>query len=176
MDLAKANDLMLGKLGLGLLPRDIRSGAVAVVSAVLGVTGFIAMLDLWIFRDRLPADYVAFFTSPLGDRMLAMCIRALGEEVIYRLLYMTAIVAAIKLVRGRVGPVGYGLAAVAAQVIGIWPSLVQEPFHASLRYLAVGAVWGWLYWRQGWFAAAAGHGLSHLLIDPMLLIGLTHTR
>lgn len=175
MNFAKAHEHMLGKLGLGLLPRDGRSAVAATAWTVLGVTAFIAMLDLWLFRGRLAPGYVAFFTSPLGGRTPVLCVWSLGEEVIYRLGCMTALVAAIRLLRGPTGPAAYGLAAVAAQMIGVWPQLVQDPLYGSLRYLAVGVVWGLLYWRQGWFAAAAGHGLSHLLIDPVLLIGLSHT-
>jgi len=87
----------------------------------------------------------------------------------------TAIVATIKLVRGKVSPGGFVVAAIAAQICGVWPYVAHDPLYASLRYLAVGTVWGLLYWKQGWLAAAAGHGLAHLILDPLLLVVLTHT-
>lgn len=51
-------------------------------------------------------------------------------------------------------------------------SVFADPLYATLRYWLVGAVWGWLYWRHGFLAALAGHGLSHLLLDPLLLRAL----
>jgi hypothetical protein len=50
--------------------------------------------------------------------------------------------------------------------------VLHDPVYASLRYLAVGSVWGWLYWRHGWVSALIGHGAAHLVLDPLLLVGL----
>ena len=142
---------------------------------MIGVTVFIVLLDAVLFHGRLDRGYVAFYTSPLAGRTIPMCLKALTEEVTYRLLMMTSIVVLIKAVRGAVSPMAFILAAIAAQLCGVWPFLLHDPLYASLRYLAVGTVWGLLYWKHGWITAASGHALTHLLLDPILAMALTHT-
>ena len=175
MNVVAANDRMIAHLGLGILPTDRQAALDTTVRAILGVTIFIVLLDTVIFRRHLDVGYIAFYTSPLAGRTIPMCLKSLTEEFSYRLLIMTAIVAIIRIVRGKVSPQSFIVSAIIAQFYGVWPYVVHDPLYASLRYLAVGTAWGLLYWKRGWLAAASGHGLTHLVLDPLLLLGLIHT-
>jgi len=166
------NHAMAARLGLGILPIKGKAALTAAACAILGVTVFVAVLDGVVFRSHLDAGYVAFYTSPLAGRTIPMCFKALSEEVTYRLVMMTAIVAIIRAVRGAVSPPAFVVAAVLAQFFGVWSYVLHDPLYASLRYLLVGTVWGLLYWKHGWIAAACGHTLTHLILDPLLLLVL----
>lgn len=142
MELMSANARMHASLGLAFIPRDVRAAAAAVALAIVGVTTFVGVLDLFLFRSHLGDAYIAFYTSPLSGRTLSMCVKALNEEIIYRLISMTAIVALLRLAFGHVPTMGFVVASIAAQALNVWPWLLNDPTYASLRYLAVGSVWG----------------------------------
>ena len=61
--------------------------------------------------------------------------------------------------------------AAAVQFVNVAPLVVAFPAYGPLRYWAVGTIWGWLYWRHGLLAAMAAHAGTHLILDPILLIG-----
>jgi len=170
--LLAANNAMVARLGLGILPTDGKAAITAGACAILGVTVFVALLDGVVFRSHLDAGYVDFYTSPLASRTIPMCFKALSEEVAYRLVMMTAFVAIIKAVRGSVSPLAFVVMAVFAQFYGVWPYMLHDPLYASLRYLLVGTIWGLLYWKHGWITAASAHAFTHLILDPLLLLVL----
>ena len=144
----------------------------AVALAVLGVTIFVVLLDGWLFRRHLPAGYVAFYTGPLVPRIFVMSLLACVEELKFRLLLMTALVALAALVRRKPPAAWFVAIILAAQFANVWTLVLGDPLYASLRYWAVGCVWGWLYWRHGWLSALVGHGTAHVLLDPALLWAL----
>lgn len=158
--------------GLRLVPQDkqasLRDGAIAV----LAVTAFIVALDVWLFRSHLPQKYVDFYTSPLVPRMFVVCAFALGEELKYRLVLMTALVVLASAARIRLTASWFWAIIALSQLANVYALVLDDPLYATLRYWAVGSVWGWLYWKRGWITAAAGHGVSHLLLDPLLLVAL----
>jgi hypothetical protein len=155
--------------GLVLMPRDRSAAALAVAGSIAAITLFIALLDGVLFRDGLSPGYVAHFTSPLWPRMLLSCLISAIDEVQYRLLMMTGLVMALSLARVRLIPAHFIAIILIAQLANVGELVLAQPLYASLRYWAVGCVWGWLYWRHGWLAALAGHGTSHLLLDPVLM-------
>jgi hypothetical protein len=155
--------------GLRLLPVDWRRAGVALAACILGVTVFIALLDAALFRQSLPPDYIAAYTSPLMPRILLNCVSAALDEVKFRLLLMTALVMLLSWWRGKLSPAWFIIAILAVQLVNVWEIIIAFPFYGTLRYWAVGSVWGWLYWRHGWLAALTGHGATHLLLDPVLL-------
>ena len=158
--------------GLRLRPADWNAAAIAIAASIIGVTLFILMLDAVIFRNSLPADYVAFYTRPLLPRVIIACVMSGVEEVIYRLILMTLLI--IMVTRWRGPPASATVVAVIllSQFMNIGALVVADPLYASLRFWAVGSVWGWLYWRHGWLAALIGHGSTHLLLDPALAAAL----
>jgi len=103
-----------------------------------------------------------------------MCLLAIFEEVKYRLLLMTVLMLAITALLKRT-PSGWCvlLIIIAAQVANVGYLVADDPAYGSLRYLAIGCTWGWLYWKHGWLSAMMAHGITHVLLDPMLLIGLS---
>ncbi len=159
--------------GVKALPSDWRKAAVAVVLSIAAATAIVLLLDCWIFRSHLEPRYVAFYTSPLMPRAVLMCIMAVLEEIKFRLLAMTALlVVARMLLRRTPPPWCVFVVIVVAQFANVGALVVHDPVYASLRYLLVGSIWGWLYWKHGWAAAVIGHGSTHLLLDPLLLYGL----
>jgi membrane protease YdiL (CAAX protease family) len=158
--------------GLSLFPEDKRAAARDVTIAVLAVAAVIVLLDAWLFRSHLPQKYVDFYTSPLVPRMFAVCAFALGEEIKYRLLLLTALVVLASAARIRLTASVFWAIIALSQFANVWALVLDDPLYGTLRYWAVGSVWGWLYWRRGWISAAIGHGVSHLLLDPLLLTAL----
>jgi len=158
---------------LRLLPADWKTAAIAVAISIAGVTALIVLLDCAVFRNHLPPSYVAFYTGPLMPRTLVLCLLAIAEEIRFRLLLMTVLaLAAAALWRRTPPPWCFLLIIITAQFANVGASVLQDPTYATFRYLAVGGVWGWLYWRYGWVSALIGHATTHLLLDPLLFLGL----
>ena len=163
----------LSRTRLSLLPENWKAASFAITSSVLGVTVFVALLDCLACRGHLAPDYVRFYTSSLFPRTLQLCALAMLEETKYRLLVMTTIALVVAAILRRPPPPwGFALIIVASQLANVGGLVLRDPAYASLRYLAVGSVWGWLYWRYGWVSALVGHASTHLLLDPLLLAGL----
>jgi hypothetical protein len=159
--------------GLGILASNPRRSALAIVVSMTGTAVFIALLDLWLFRGHLPQGYVEFYTSPLWPRLPGICAECVFEDVKYRLLLMTALVGLTAVVmRGRPPVILIFAFAIFVQFVNVATLVVAYPLYGTLRYWAVGATWGWLYWRHGLLAAMAAHAGTHLLLDPILLFGL----
>lgn len=158
--------------GLRLTAPNDKAALRAVSLAVVGVTLFVLLLDGVFFRHHLSGDYVAFYTSPLVPRTFSTCWLACVEEFKYRLLLMTALVFAVSMARGKPSAAWFVAIIVVAQFASVFSLVLADPLYASLRFWAVGTVWGWLYWRHGWIAALAGHGTVHLALDPALFLAL----
>ena len=162
--------------GLYLLPTNRAAAAKAVVFCILGKALFVVVLDAFIFRHSLSPDYVTLYTSPLIPRTPVLCILAAIEEVKYRLLVMTGLTMLAALWRGKVSGGMFVAIILASQFYGVWPQVLNDPVYGSLRYWAVGCLWGYLYWRHGWLAALIGHATSHLVLDPLLMLALLGIR
>lgn len=132
------------------------------------------MIDCYMFRNYLPQEYINFYTSSITPRILLICVLSMLEEVKFRLFLMTALVLGATYILGRrPSNVIMLVIIVVAQFANVGALVLADPAYAALRYLAVGSVWGWLYWRYGWLAAFIGHSTTHLVLDPLLLIGLS---
>jgi hypothetical protein len=159
--------------GLGLLGPDPGRAALAALAAAVGTAIFIVILDCWMFRAQLPAGYAGLYTSPLWPRLPKTCAETTLEDLKYRLLLMTALMAGAVAILKRPPSAPLVLAiAVVVQFANIGVLVLVYPLYATLRYWAVGTTWGWLYWRHGLLAAMAAHAGTHLFLDPILLIGL----
>lgn len=137
-----------------------------------------ALADAGPFRAVVPAvQHVLVSEVPLGSRLLLAWRGALVDEVLLRLVGMTALVwlgLAVAGNRAWVWPASIALAAFA-----LWPLVAHLYLHdldwsalTALREILLhggaGVLWGWLYWRQGWLAGLAGHGAAHLVLQPAL--------
>jgi hypothetical protein len=158
---------------LRLFPTNPRGAMVASAVSAGAVTLAILFIDSVLFRGRLSSAYVSTFTvGPLAPRMASFMLRSVYEETAYRLGVMTALVAIACRLQAAVSPVVMIAVIILAQLANVWPLILADPAYASLRYLAVGCVWGWLYWRHGWVSAVGGHVGAHLALDPLLVVAL----
>jgi hypothetical protein len=165
----------LARSDLRFLPSDWRAAAIAVALSIAAVTALILILDCFLFRAHLPANYVAFYTSPLTPRLQAICVFAAFEEVKFRLLLMTALYVVVAAFLKRTPPAWcFVLIIVAVQWANVGAYILNnpDPAYTLLRSLAVGCVWGWLYWKHGWLSALIGHSSTHIFLDPLLLRAL----
>jgi hypothetical protein len=164
----------LSRCGLRLAPADWKEATLAIGLSIAGVTTLVVLLDCVFFRAHLQPQYVEFFTSPLKPRVLPTCFLAIVEEIKFRLLVMTGLAAAIAALWRRTPPAWcFVLIIVSAHFADVGALVLHDPVYGSLRYLAVGSVWGWLYWRYGWLSALIGHVATHLLLDPLLVVWLS---
>jgi hypothetical protein len=155
-----------------LRPDDWDAASRAIAWCIGGVSLFIVALDL-LFRRSLPPGYAELFTSPLMPRMAIMSVMAAVEEVKFRLIGMTALAVVFSRATGKMPPALWLVVILLAQFANVGGLVLAYPLYASLRYLVVGSVWGWLYWRHGWISALIGHAACHLLLDPVLLYALS---
>lgn len=170
---ALAHSLTYSSGGLTLRPADTRRAIRDCAFAIIAVTAMIVLLDGAFYRDLLPSDYVTLYTAPLWPRTPMISLIAIGEELRFRLILMTAMFALGVLVRGRVS-VGWAVAAIMlCQIANVGPLLLTDPIYGVFRWWLPGIAWGWLYWRHGWFAAVSAHGSTHLLMDPILRLALS---
>lgn len=156
------------------MPVDRRAAARDTLAAILGVTSFILILDATVFRGTLSHEYVAFYTGPLVPRVWAISLLAATEEVKFRLVLMTAPAMLATWLTGRLTPSSAIAIILLAQFANVGHLVLADPLYATLRFWLVGSVWGWLYWRHGWLAALIGHAATHPLLDPLLLLILSH--
>jgi hypothetical protein len=157
-----------------ILPRDWRVACLAALLSIAGVVLWIVIVDL-CFRRWLPPEYVQFYTSPILPRTVWSAALSVIEELKYRLILMTLLVALIGRWRRDVPASAFVAVIVISQLANVWPLVVAYPVYASLRFWIVGCVWGHLYWRFGWATAALAHGVCHFALDPALAYALLHT-
>ena len=140
----------------------------AVFLAALGVAGYVVLVDQY-FRASLTPAYLHYWTTgTLGDRLVANLIGAMRDEIVFRGLVMTSIILTLTRLAGLRRTAPLVLAAIfAAQALNVAGDLTAQPLYAALRYLVPGIVWGCLYIRHGWTAAAGAHMLCHVFLDPV---------
>jgi len=167
--------------GLRLWPKDWRAAVIFTAGCTVSVAALVVLTD-WAFRPILSPGYLDFFGGPdLPRRIGAYMARAVGEEAVFRLLLMSALVAAGNLFWGRNGaskPALFIAAIALAQAANVLPKLAEpssaaEVAYDVLRFYVPGLVWGWLYWRHGFLAAVIAHPACHLILQPALLLVLS---
>ncbi len=158
--------------GLRILPQDGRAAVLATILAVIGVTGFVVLLDAMIFRAHLSASYLEAIRQPLGMPTFVAVFLSAIEEVKFRLVLMTLLAAIAVQLQGRLTAIAAMVVIAAAQFANAGEVVMADPLYATLRFWLMGSVWGWLYWRHGWLAALAGHMLVHPVLDPLLKLAI----
>jgi len=149
------------------------AAAVAAIVAAVAVSAIAVAADT-AFRSHLAADYVTQYTSDLMPRMAFMVLTSTYEEVKWRLVLMTLLIAAARLILGRRPPDGVFIAVIAfVQFCNVADGLAAAPVYSAFRFFLPGCVWGWLYWRHGWMTGLAAHAGCHLIMDPVLRIVLS---
>lgn len=167
---------------LRLAAHDLAQPVVVAFGIGLLVALYVAAIDLIVFRQLLPPDYVAFFSGhPLSERLVYFMLRAFNENILYRLFFMSTVLWGMGLVwrdsRGRIPDTAYWIAIILAQTI---PMLLNEaPFYPPhltpvfllyvvVRFILAGILWGFLYWRYGFVTAEIAHVSTHIFLQPIM--------
>lgn len=163
-------------LSLGLRHGRRSLALAAIVGGGWGLA--MALADAGPFHSVVPTVQLVLVNEvALGPRLLLAWRGALVDEVLLRLVGMTGLVwLGIALVGQRrwVWPLAIGFAAFV-----LWPLLARLYLldqawtvlvlgREVLLHGGAGVLWGWLYWRHGWFAGLAGHCAAHLVLQPAL--------
>lgn len=159
-------DLKLSVHGLRrpLLTLLLIGGAVGLLAAIC---------DLFVFRAFLSESYLRVIAEvPAAARIVVVATKALGEEIVFRLILMSLLVWAASLL-WRPTDATYWCAAVLAQVANIAlqgpvPVTPAMTLYVGLRFLLPGVVWGYLYWRHGFASAVIAHMSAHVVLQPAL--------
>jgi hypothetical protein len=159
----------------GLNPR----GSVAVgLWVALGGAAYVLLLDVVVFHGLLRQGVLALAHMPLVGRLGVFMARAFNENVIYRLFGFSAVMLGLRQLYGG-GAVPLGMVLLAGLVVqgvnigvNVWlavdhvPTLI-ELVYWSLRYVAPGVLWAWLYWRYGFLTTEIASVGGHLFLQPL---------
>jgi hypothetical protein len=170
------------RTGLRLAPHDLGHPIAVAFGIGLLVTIYIATIDVVVFRHLLPPPYVAYFSElTLSERMIYFMLRAFNETILYQLFFMSAVVWGIGLVwqdsQGLPPKTAYWIAIILAQTIpmllnaaGFYPPHITPIFllYVAVRFILVGILWGFLYWRYGFVMAETAHVSTHIFLQPIL--------
>jgi hypothetical protein len=181
--LALAGAALGRRIGLSVEgPARGRPARDALIAAV-AVAVWCALCD-WIWRPSLHPAYVTLLTTtPLAFRIALFAMRALNENILYRLFLGPLLILILGSVwkgsNGRPAPGAYWAGFTLSQMVNIWsnttaiaPLTPEALLHDLLRYVAPGVVWGWLYWRRGFAATELASTSVHLFFQPLVVLGL----
>ncbi len=171
------------RIGLGFAPAGVARPWFAPLgfAAVVGV--YCALAD-GLMRFALHDAFVTAMTStPLAERIGLFVIRAINENIIYRLFLTSVLIWAIgrvwKAPDGRPAAGAYWIGIILAQAANIWinvtslaPLTPGAALHDVLRYMTPGVVWGWLYWRRGFQSCEIACTTVHLVYQPLITLAL----
>jgi len=182
--------LFLGRnVGLGAPLLDgwakgepVREQAVSVLKISLaiglGVTAAKILLDLLVFSPFVPGIVSQWIQVPLLFQLPIPFMQGIGDEIIYRLFWMTVIVWLIWKAQGSgdtpprdpaywAGILIVGLFPVAGIVLSGVTGLALLQYTAIL--LAGAIPFGWLYWKRGIEAALIAHFTSSVALVLLAL-------
>lgn len=147
---------------------------VLVLAGIGGAVGLLAALcDIFVFRALLWDSYVRFAAEvPAVQRIVLVGTKALAEEVVFRLVLMSLLVWVASLLWPP-RELTYWSAAVLAQVTNVAlqspvPTTPLMGLFIGVRFIAPGVLWGYLYWRAGFAAAAMAHVSEHVVLQRAL--------
>jgi hypothetical protein len=171
-----------GRVGLGVSSVGLRRTLCTPLAVGAATALGIVVIDCFVFRRVLPADYVELFRNTrLGPRLLYFMLRAFTENVIYRLFLMSLLVSLLGSVwrrsDGEPANGAYWTAMTLAQIANITINVVAlmpapitpvELAYDGVRYVVPGVIWGYLYWRHGFVTAEIASVGAHPFLQPAL--------
>jgi hypothetical protein len=138
-----------------------------------------ALADRFLFSSAVPETQTSFVSSLSAyQRILFFAKAAVTDEVVFRLVLMTALVWLIAKLNGAIRSWCYWVAILVTAIIAyplghlvylasLAPTILVAAREIALHGLA-GIVWGYLYWRHGLLASIVGHVAAHLSLQPLL--------
>jgi hypothetical protein len=165
-------------LGLAVQPKNGFRSLVLAVATGLGFGTYMALSDATVFRSVVPESQTALIAaSSVLQRLGIFAQGVVVEEVLFRLIIMSAVVWLLTTIAGAPRKWCYW-AAILLVAFVVYP-LFHRSYLASLDFTAlvvlrevvlhgaVGVLWGYLYWRYGFFAAVIGHISAHIALEPL---------
>ncbi|MDE1914876.1 MAG: hypothetical protein KGJ57_00180 [Sphingomonadales bacterium] len=142
-----------------------------------GGAAYVLLLDVVLFHRLLPQGTLALAHSPLVGRWIVFMGRAFYENVIYRLFVFSLMMFGLQRFHAKTKPQlpVVLLAGLMAQMINIglnvWLTVDDAPSLAelgywSVRYVAPGVLWAWIYWRYGFLTTEIASVGGHFFLQP----------
>jgi hypothetical protein len=176
--------LYLGKgVGLGApllrswtMGEPVRGRAISALKVSLalaiGVAAAKYLLDQFIFSQFVPATLSGWKQVPFFPAATIPFQQGIGDEIYYRLFWMTVIVWIIHRIQGGndpVKPAGMWAGILVAGFLSIFfPLLWGTSIPVKLQYAAIilagGIPFGWLYWKKGIESAILAHFASGMVL------------
>jgi hypothetical protein len=160
---------------------DLKRPVLIIIAVAFGVAIWCLALDQIVFRAFLPARYCASEQQLLVVRLANYSMRALNENVLYRLFFGSLLAFLLRMIWRKpkfaffLSMTGMAAAQIVNVAVNILPSTTLNPITASwliLRFVAPGVLWSWLYVRHG-FAANEGAAITvHDFLQPMVSVAL----
>jgi hypothetical protein len=138
----------------------------------LGVTAIKYLLDLLVFSPFVPGTLSQWKQVPYGLLLPIPFQQGIGDEIIYRLFWMTVLVWIIWKVQGSGDTMlkdrTYWAGITMAGLISILGVLISGTLIVKLQYAALiltgGIPFGWLYWKKGIESAIVAHFISSVAL------------
>jgi hypothetical protein len=170
-----------GRLGMGFEPRASKHPVALPVAVAAATAVGCALADGLLSPDRHGWFARMIVSTPLPVRLLAFMMRAVDENILYRLFLGSVLIWLIgrvwKTAEGRPAEGAYWLGFLAAQVLNVWlnvtvlaPVTPQALLHDAVRYVAPGMVWAWLYRRHGFQSNEIACTTVHLFYQPLVML------
>lgn len=166
-------------MGLRFLPHGGRRPILVGLAAGLVFGAYMAIADALLFQSVIPPSQQAMISSlPALRRIFFFTPLAVVDEVVYRLVLMSAVVWLLTLIVGKPRSWCYWAAILASALVfypaGHWGYLATlDPGPLTWAreiglHGAAGVLWGYLYWRHGLVTSVVGHVSAHLSLQPLL--------
>lgn len=146
------------------------------VAAALACAVWITILDCWLFRSALDPAYANFINGPLWLRFSYFLPRSFNENIIYRLFVFSCLALALKKLN-LANPATIFAAMIVAQCLNIYVNVaVHEQLTAahilydSLRYIAPGVLWAFVFAQFGFATAEIAAVGCHVFLQPMFSV------
>jgi hypothetical protein len=170
------------RAGFQLAGHDARRSILIGSAAAIIVAVYVTALDGFVFRSSLPSSYVQYVKdTSLQGRLAYFMLRAFNENVIYRLFVFSTATYVMSRARGvkasELKPALVWGLMIATQVLNIGLNVIlQSPepiapeplIYDSLRYVAPGVLWAWLFRRFGFMTAEIASVGCHVFLQPAL--------
>jgi hypothetical protein len=169
-------------LGMSFRPQGLKHPIALPVAAAAAMAVFCSVADWLLSPDRHGSFAQMVVSTPLPTRVAHFMLRAVNENILYRLFLGPVLIWPIarvwKTADGRPAEGAYWLGFLLAQSINIWINVtarapVTPPalLHDAVRYIVPGLGCAWLYRRHGFQSTEIACTTVHLFYQPLVALG-----